>query len=98
MKPTVTALLCLLLFAGACRQKPKEKAKETIAYQVLTVSPRRVVFYWSHPATIQGQNIVEIRPMVSGYLEKIYVNEGAAVRKGQLLFRIKKNRNTNRIS
>lgn len=89
MKSTAIALLCLTLFAGACRQKPKEKAKETIAYQVLTVSPRRVVFYWSHPATIQGQNIVEIRPMVSGYLEKIYVNEGAAVRKGQLLFRIK---------
>lgn len=40
------------------------------------------------PATIQGQQVVEIRPKVDGYIEAIYVAEGANVHKGQLLFKI----------
>lgn len=74
---------------SSCKQKPAVKVKDIQPYQVLTITPRKVTFYWSHPATIQGQNIVEIRPMVSGYLEDIYVSEGASVHKGQLLFKIK---------
>ncbi|MFT3704137.1 MAG: efflux RND transporter periplasmic adaptor subunit [Agriterribacter sp.] len=58
-------------------------------YQVLTVSPRSATIYTDFPATIQGEEIVEIRPMVDGYLEDIYVGEGATVKKGQLLFKIK---------
>lgn len=85
----------LILFIGgfifliSCKQKQAPTKKEISAYQVLTATARKVTFYWEHPASIQGQNIVEIRPMVAGYLENIYVNEGASVRKGQLLFRIK---------
>ena len=41
-----------------------------------------------YPATIEGTTNVEIRPQVSGYLEKIYVEEGACVSQGQPLFRI----------
>lgn len=89
MKSLVIITGYCLFFLASCKQKVTQKAKEVAAYQVLTVTPRKVTFYWSHPATIQGQNIVEVRPMVSGYLEQIYVNEGAVVKKGQLLFRIK---------
>lgn len=58
-------------------------------YAVLTLAPHSVTLYTDYPATIQGQDIVEIRPMVDGYLEAIYVQEGATVTKGQLLFKIK---------
>ncbi|GAB3326045.1 efflux RND transporter periplasmic adaptor subunit [Larkinella ripae] len=44
--------------------------------------------YQEFPATLEGKVNVEIRPQVEGYLEQIYVDEGAAVRKGQPLFRI----------
>lgn len=89
MKPGALIILTATLFFASCKEKAAEKGKEIPTYQVLTLKPRQVTFYWDHPATIQGQNIVEIRPMVAGYLENIYVNEGAAVTKGQLLFRIK---------
>lgn len=56
---------------------------------VLQLSPRTTTIYLNYPATIQGQAVVEIRPMVDGYLEKIYVPEGAVVKKGQLLFKIR---------
>lgn len=42
----------------------------------------------SYPATIEGTSNIDIRPQVSGFLEKIYVEEGAWVNQGQPLFRI----------
>lgn len=89
MKYPLLIISATLILLAACKHKNAPPRKEIPSYQVLTVKPRQITFYWSHPATIQGQNIVEIRPMVDGYLEDIYVNEGAAVHKGQLLFKIK---------
>ena len=57
-------------------------------YTVLTIIPQTTTLYNDYPATIQGQQNVEIRPKIDGYMEKIYVDEGATVRKGQLLFQI----------
>jgi membrane fusion protein, multidrug efflux system len=58
------------------------------AYPVITISPRSTTLYTDFPATIQGQQNVEIRPKIDGYIEAIYVDEGATVRKGLTLFRI----------
>src|SRR5690606_23022309 len=41
-----------------------------------------------YPASIEGVADVEIRPQVSGYLQKILVDEGAYVKAGQPLFKI----------
>lgn len=74
----------------SCSEKkvsPKENPVQS--YQVLTLAPRQVTVYNNFPASVQGENVVEIKPMVSGYLQDIYVPEGASVKKGQLLFRIK---------
>jgi membrane fusion protein (multidrug efflux system) len=49
---------------------------------------KSVTIHQNFPATIQGQRVIEIRPMISGYLQEIYVNEGDHVKKGQLLFKI----------
>lgn len=39
-----------------------------------------------YAATVTGRQYVEIRPQVSGTITKICINEGASVKKGQLLF------------
>jgi membrane fusion protein, multidrug efflux system len=57
-------------------------------FSVLTLSPYDVITHLDFPATVQGQQVVEIRPKVDGFIENIYVNEGAMVKQGQLLFRI----------
>lgn len=44
--------------------------------------------YLEYSASIEGKTNVEIRPQVSGYLDKIYVEEGAYVTAGQPLFKI----------
>ncbi|MEZ0004685.1 membrane fusion protein (multidrug efflux system) [Flavobacterium sp. 28YEA47A] len=88
IKNTLILFISVVLFS--CSQKktpPKENSIQS--YQVLMLAPRQVTVFNDFPASIQGQDVVEIKPMVSGYLQDIYVPEGAAVTKGQLLFRIK---------
>jgi membrane fusion protein (multidrug efflux system) len=55
---------------------------------VLSISNKAATTYREFPATIEGTVNVEIRPQVDGYLETIYVDEGAYVKAGQSLFRI----------
>lgn len=57
-------------------------------YPVLTITARKATIHFDYPATIPGQQNIEIRPKIEGYIETIYVDEGATVRKGQPLFRI----------
>ena len=57
-------------------------------FPVLTLSQRQITLFNDYPAIIQGEQNIEIRPKIDGYIEFIYVDEGAAVKKGQLLFRI----------
>jgi len=55
---------------------------------VLIVSSTPATTYQEYSASLEGSKDIEIRPQVEGYLEKIYVDEGAQVRKGQPLFQI----------
>jgi membrane fusion protein (multidrug efflux system) len=55
---------------------------------VISVSTAPATTYQDFPASLEGKVNVEIRPQVEGYLEKIYVDEGAYVAAGQLLFKI----------
>jgi len=88
MSKTVNVIVFGLLLT-ACTENKHAKTDLPKDYSVLRLQSRPATTYSDFPATLQGENIVEIRPMVDGYLESIYVQEGATVRKGQLLFSIK---------
>ena len=55
---------------------------------IYTVISSPVTTYQEFPAALEGKNNVEIRSQVDGYLDRIYVEEGAFVRAGQPLFKI----------
>jgi membrane fusion protein (multidrug efflux system) len=57
-------------------------------YPVFTLRTYTTTLRSEYPATLQGQQNIEIRPKIDGYIEHIYIDEGATVKKGQLLFRI----------
>lgn len=63
-------------------------AGKAMDFSVLTLTPMTVTIHQDFPASIEGQRVIEIRPMISGYLKEIYVNEGDHVKKDQLLFKI----------
>lgn len=58
------------------------------ALPVLKVAALPATTYREYNATLEGKVNVEIRPQVDGYLDKIFVDEGAYVKAGQPLFRI----------
>jgi len=58
------------------------------ALPVLAITPTSATTFSEFSASIEGKTNVEIRPQVSGYLEKIYIEEGAFVSQGQPLFKI----------
>ena len=100
--PGRAALLLVLLSVAACNSKKKDDETGGPGgkggqdggpapikdYPVLVVRPDTVTLFQDYPATIQGQQNVEIRPKVDGFVEAIYVDEGASVKKGQQLFHI----------
>src|SRR6266487_651754 len=55
---------------------------------VIAITTAPATTYQEFPASLEGKVNVEIRPQVEGYLEKIYADEGAYVKAGQLLFKI----------
>lgn len=83
--PAITALVS----CGGSDTKTAVAAPAAKDYQVITISPRSTTLNIDYPATIEGQQNVEIRPKIDGYVEKIYVDEGATVKQGQLLFQIR---------
>ena len=85
-------LLCFSSCGGGAEDE-KAAAKVTATappkdYPVLTLAPRTTTLFTEYPASIQGQQDIEIRPKIDGYIDRIYVDEGANVKKGQRLFLI----------
>src|ERR1700761_758822 len=83
-------VLLLLLFScgGKNQQNGGNAAQPAQAYKVLTLHPMQVTLNNDYPASIQGLQNIEIRPKVDGFVEKIFVDEGSLVHRGQLLFKI----------
>ena len=70
--------------AASCKQAPA--AQTEAEYAVLRVSPSDKVLSTTYSATIRGRQDIDIYPQVSGFLTQLCVEEGQAVRKGQVLF------------
>lgn len=85
-------LASLFLFACGNQNKNNDETKAgdapSPAYPVFKVASQTATLKTDYPATLQGEQNIEIRPKIDGYVDKIYVDEGAAVKRGQLLFRI----------
>jgi len=91
MRITYIVIFLTVFFISSCKNKnPGDPAAEAPReYGVTTVKPQTVTIHQDFPTTIEGQQVIEIRPMISGYLQDIFVKEGDHVKKGQLLFKIK---------
>ncbi len=89
---TVMALLSIvtvLSFSGCGEPNKMQVAAPPVqTLPVVAINNSSETTYIDYPAAIEGAVDLEIRPQVSGSLDKIYVNEGAQVSKGQILFKI----------
>lgn len=86
----------MMVFAAfSCSNKqgggPAGMAGQVREYQVMEVQPQSTTLFKDYPTTLQGEQTVEIRPRIAGYIDAILVDEGAYVKKGQVLFRLNAN-------
>ena len=94
IRSTIQAFLCYvaLIPAQGCRNGQSgagpTAAAVVPAYPVFRATAFTTILQSEYPATLQGQQNIEIRPKIDGYIEHIYIDEGATVRRGQLLFKI----------
>lgn len=88
MKKT-TFLSLMALFLISCADKTQAPAAATAPLlPVMTITAENTTTNAEYPAALQGTIDVEIRPQVSGNLDRVLVDEGAYVTKGQSLFKI----------
>ena len=80
----------LIVLAGlsiaSCKSRTVEE--ETSDYKTLTVKLENRTLMQGYSARLDGQQVVEVRPQVSGLITRICIDEGQKVRKGQVLFDI----------
>lgn len=60
--------------------------QQTPEIAVLTLQPGTSDLSHNYAATIKGRTDIDVRPLVSGFITKVHVDEGQAVKKGQPLF------------
>ncbi len=85
MKNNRLPLLALCLIMSACTP-PEEADKKADSFQVVKPIVKDTAYSVEYVAEIQSVKYAEVRSKAKGYLEKIYVDEGQAVKEGQPLF------------
>lgn len=78
-------IAAVALLLASCGNKGNIKMGDN-EYPVVTIGSQNAQLQTTYPATIKGVQDVQIRPKVSGFITKVCVQEGQAVKAGQLLF------------
>jgi len=89
MKRIILGLITITLLYS-CSPKPQAGggAPPAPSLPVAAIASGTDTTYQEYPASIEGTVNVEIRPQVSGSLDKVFVDEGAFVSQGQPIFKI----------
>jgi len=87
-KKTSLAILSALLLASCGNGSQEPQTKQPQAYPTEVLNKQTAVLETKFPVTIKGQEDIDIKPRIDGFILDIYVDEGSVVRKGQPLFKI----------
>ncbi|WP_338377537.1 efflux RND transporter periplasmic adaptor subunit [uncultured Flavobacterium sp.] len=91
MKKNIHIISSFLLTLSLLSCNNKQEEKKVIApmpYKVVQVSNTNTTLLAEYPTKLEGITDIDIRAKVDGYIEKIYVDEGQEVKKGQILFKL----------
>lgn len=85
----ISLAIAIILFLAGCSSTPAQMAAAPApSLPVATVNETSEQTFVDYPAAIQGATDLEIRPQIAGTIDRVLVNEGELVSKGQLLFQI----------
>ncbi|MCH5227451.1 MAG: efflux RND transporter periplasmic adaptor subunit [Muribaculaceae bacterium] len=86
--PTAVSLLVAALTSCGEKNSSQQTMQQAPVLSVMTITESNSTLDSAIPATLEGENDVEIRPQVTGFLTKVHVDDGQRVQKGQVLFTI----------
>jgi membrane fusion protein, multidrug efflux system len=86
----ILTAVCMIsgIFLSSCQSKQAPPAAGPPEVAVVTVRPERIVLTTDLPGRINSYLVAEIRPQVSGLLQKRLFEEGAYVKQGDILYQI----------
>lgn len=84
----VKILLVSAFLAGCSAQSETKKEDDKPALPVIQLTKQDAALDHDYASNLEAVQNVEVRARVAGYLDKILVDEGQTVRKGQLLFQL----------
>lgn len=87
MKRIFISFCAVVVAMTGCQQHPHENHQAAV-FTVSAPVRRDTTIYNKYVCQIRSIQHIELRALERGYLQKIYVDEGQAVKKGQLLFQL----------
>jgi len=72
----------------SCGRKQEASQQDQLPYPTEVLSEQDTELLAIYPVSIKGQEDIEIRPRIDGFIDAIHIDEGSVVRKGQMLFKI----------
>ena len=83
-KKMLLGVVCATLFA--CNGNRQTMQMGVPDYAVATMKPQSITLTTTRSGTFEGRQDIEIRPNVGGFITQVCVDEGASVKKGEVLF------------
>jgi len=85
----IVGIISLSLISGGCDRRQKSQSPvPTAEVSAVTVQPQQVMLTTELPGRTSAHLVAEIRPQVSGLIQKRLFTEGSYVKTGQVLYQI----------
>lgn len=84
----IPILISMIVLLNTSCQHDEHKTHEESKFVVTSPVVKDTLIYREYVCQISAIQHIELRALERGYLQKIYVDEGQAVKKGQLMFQI----------
>jgi membrane fusion protein (multidrug efflux system) len=78
----------MLATVSCGRKQTDSNSAPPPVYPTATVTTGQAELAAIYPVTLRGREDIEIRPRIDGFIEQIFIDEGSAVKQGQVLFKI----------
>lgn len=82
------SLYAAMTMMSSCSNKESKQSEKPVGVPVVSIRSVPLQLDKQYVTDIQAIRNVEVRSKISGFLDAIYVDEGARVQKGQVMFRI----------
>lgn len=82
------SIFLTIVSCGDKQENQQTSQRPPAPFPVTQIQPKTVTGYTEYPASIEGVINSDVRAKTSGYIQKVLVDEGQKVRKGQVLFKL----------